>query len=171
MKRSIAPTVLVFSFATVFVLAILPRAEAQTEQQVSGSIAQPNECSNRSLRGSFGFTSVGNLLEAGGFPPAVVGPFAEVGRQTFNGRGKTQGTATLSANGNILKVTFAGTYEVKPDCTGSMTFLVDPLGPPAVTADFVIDDDGAELRVILTGTGAVESRIYKKQFSPQWKEY
>jgi hypothetical protein len=135
-------------------------ADAQTGSQ-GGSF----ECSNASLRGSFGYTSVGNLLETGGFPPAVVGPFAEVGRQTFNGRGATQGTATLSANGNILGVTFKGTYEVKANCTGSMTFLVDPLGPPDVTADFVIDDDGAELRVIITGAGVVESRIYRKQFS------
>jgi hypothetical protein len=166
MQRTIAPTILVISLAAAFVLGILPRAEAQAQQQATGSIAQRRECSNRSLRGSFGFTSVGNLLETGGFPPYVVGPFAEVGRQTFNGNGETRGTATLSANGNILRVTFEGTYEVKPDCTGSMTFLVDPIGPPAATADFVIDDDGAELRVIITGTGVVESRIYKQQFSP-----
>jgi hypothetical protein len=29
--------------------------------------------------------------------------FGEIGRQTFDGRGNTDGTATLSANGNIVK--------------------------------------------------------------------
>ncbi len=31
-------------------------------------------------------------------------------------------------------------------------------------ADFVIDDDGAELRLIFTDSGVVESRVYRKQF-------
>jgi hypothetical protein len=158
----------VIVFAAVLLLGTPPKVQAQ-DQSVD-LMATQGECSNRTLQGSFGYTSVGNLLETGGFPPPVVGPFAEVGRQTFNGRGKTDGAATLSANGNILMVTFKGTYKVKPDCTGSMTFLVDPLGPPAVTADFVIDDDGAEIRVIITGTGVVESRIYKKQFSERRRE-
>jgi hypothetical protein len=34
-----------------------------------------------------------------------------------------------------------------------------------VTLDFVIDDDGAELRAIVTGTGVVETRVYKRQFT------
>ena len=37
-------------------------------------------------------------------------------------------------------------------------------------ADFVIDDDGAELRVILTDPGVVESRVYREQFPGDRKE-
>lgn len=51
-------------------------------------------------------------------PPPVLGPFGEIGRQTFDGRGNTEGAATLSGNGNINRVTFQGTYVVNPDCTG-----------------------------------------------------
>jgi hypothetical protein len=51
----------------------------------------------------------------------LAGPFTEIGRQAFDGSGTTDGTATLSANGNIRTVTFDGTYAVNPDCTGSMT--------------------------------------------------
>ena len=135
MKRAIAPTTLVIVFATLFVLGILPRAQAGERE--------PRGCSNASLQGSFGFTSTGTLFA---LPPPFAGPFAEIGRQTFDGRGNTDATATLSANGNIFKVTVQGTYLVNPDCTGSMTFYISPFGTTA-TADFVIDDDGTELRL------------------------
>jgi hypothetical protein len=126
-------------------------------QEQSGKV---KECSNAALRGSFGYTSTGTLLDV---PPPFAGPFAEVGRQTFDGKGNTDATATLSANGNIAKVTIEGTYTVNPDCTGSMTLSVSPLGA-TVHADFVIGDDGAELRAIVSESGVVESRVYSKQF-------
>jgi hypothetical protein len=137
-------------FATAFVLGIVPKAHA----------GENKECSNASLQGSFGFTSTGTLLAV---PAPFAGPFAEVGRQTFDGGGGTHGTATASANGNVLRLTFVGTYVVNPDCTGSMIFYVSPLNA-TVNADFVIDDEGAELRVILTDPGNVESRTYTRQF-------
>jgi hypothetical protein len=99
----------------------------------------------------------------------LAGPFGEIGRQSFDGQGNTDGAATLSANGNIVRVTFQGTYVVDPDCTGCMTFYVLPIGTTA-TADFVIDDDGAEFRAIITEAGVVETRVYKKQFSRGRKE-
>ena len=121
-------------------------------------------CSNATLQGGFGYTSTGTLLASiPGLPPPLAGPFAEVGRQTFDGKGNTDATATLSANGNIQPVTIAGTYTVNPDCTGTMTLNVSPLGVIA-HLDFVIDDDGAELRAIVTDSGGfVESRAYSKQ--------
>ena len=149
MKRTIAPTTLVIVFATVFALGIVPRAQA----------AQDKECSNATLKGSFGYTATGTLLSV---PPPFAGPFGEIGRQTFDGRGNTNATATLSANGNIFRVTVQGTYVVNPDCSGSMTLYVSPFGITA-NADFVIDDDGAELRTIAPDSGVVESRVYKKQ--------
>ena len=151
MKRTSAPTTLVISFATVFVLGVLPVAQADEHKG----------CSNASLRGSFGFTNTGTNLA---LPPPFAGPIAQIGRQTFDGRGNTDATATLSANGNIVRVTVQGTYAVNPDCTGSMSLFVLPIGS-TVNLDFVIDDDGAELRAIVTGAGTVESRVYRKQFS------
>ena len=133
-------------------------AQSAVAQDESGTV---KECSNATLQGSFGYTSTGTLLPSF-VPPPYAGPFAEVGRQTFDGKGKTDATGTLSANGNIFsKVTFEGTYAVNPDCTGTMT-LSSSLG--VSYADFVIDDDGAELRLIFTNSGVVESRVYTKQF-------
>jgi len=118
-------------------------------------------CSIATLHGSFGYSSTGTLLDSY-VPPPFAGPFAEVGRQTFDGKGNTDATATLSTNGNINNVTIQGTYTVNPDCTGSMTLNVSPFGS-TVNANFIIDDDGSELRAIVTESGVVESRVYKKQ--------
>lgn len=138
--------------ATVFVLGVAPKAWAWEDK----------ECSNATLHGSFGYTSTGTLLPSY-VPPPFAGPFGEVGRQTFDGKGHTDATATLSANGNIQPVTIQGTYTVNSDCTGSMTLNVSPLDA-TVHAYFVIDDDGTELRAIGTDSGLVETRVYKKQF-------
>ena len=157
MKRSIASTTLVIGFATLFVLGIVPTAQA----------GEQKECSNASLQGSFGFSSTGTLLA---LPPPFAGAFGEIGRQTFDGQGNTDGTATLSTNGNIHRLTWQGTYAVNPDCTGSMTLFIAPSGA-TVNLDFVIDDDETEVRAITTGPtgigvpGNVETRVYKKQSS------
>jgi len=156
MKRTIAPTTLVIVSAILFVLGILPSAQADEHRG----------CSNASLQGSFGFTNTGTNLA---LPPPLAGPIAQIGRQTFDGRGNTDATTTLSANGNIVRATAQGTYVVNPDCTGSMTLFVSPFGITA-QVDFVIDDDGAELRAIITDAGAIESLVFKKQFPRDPKE-
>jgi hypothetical protein len=100
----------------------------------------------------------------------LAGPFAEVGRQTFDGKGKTDAIANLSTNGNPATVTIAGTYAVNPDCTGSMTLNVSPFDS-TVHAYFVIDDDGAEFRAIVTDPNLIESRVYTKQFRGGHQEW
>ena len=47
MTRIVAPTALVIVFVAVFALGIMPKAQA----------GERGECSNASLRGSFGFTT------------------------------------------------------------------------------------------------------------------
>lgn len=151
--------------ATVVVLAIVfglgsaPKAQAWEDK----------ECSNATLQGTFGYSSTGALLDSY-VPPPFAGPFAEVGKQTFDGKGKTEATATLSSNGNINQaVAINGTYVVNSDCTGSMALNIPAFGA-TVHADFVIDDNGAEIRAIVTESGVIESRVYKKQFHKGRKE-
>jgi hypothetical protein len=156
MKRITASQTLAPVFATVFVLGLVSSAEAGDHKA----------CSVASLEGAFGFTSTGVLAA---LPAPLAGPFAEIGRQVFDGHGNTEGTATASPNGNIAHLTFQGTYVVNADCTGSMTLFVSPIDA-TVNLDFVLDDDGAELRAVTTGPtgtgdpGSVESREYRKQF-------
>jgi len=143
-------------------------------------------CSNATLRGSYGFTSTGTILPPLFGQPSYsfdgpAGPFAEVGRQTFDGneKGETEYAATISNNGETtLGLLFKGTYSVSKGCTGTMTLTQTTPFPSTVTFNFVIDDNGSEIRALLTGpiptstpctesTCIVESRVYKKHWKPE----
>ena len=130
--------------------------------------AQACECSNALLKGSFGYTGTGALLAAY-VGPTDAGPFAEVGRQTFDGKGHTEASATLSANGDISQVTVEGTYTVKSDCTGTMTLNIVQFGS-TVDLNIVIDEDGNEIRAIVSDANVIESRVYRKQFPSEKEE-
>jgi hypothetical protein len=151
MKGSTVTKSLTIAAVIALALAVAPTARAGEKG-----------CSNATLQSSFGYTATGTILPAGA-PPPFAGPFGEVGRQTFDGKGDTEAIATLSANGNIIRITAVGTYTVNPDCSGSMTLSVSPLGITSTTY-FVIDDDGLEIRTIATDSGLVETRVYRKQF-------
>ena len=123
-------------------------------------------CSNAALKGTFSYTSTGFITA----PPALAGPFAEVGMQSFDGKGGTTATATLSQNGNILQVTITGTYTVNPDCTGTLTLQVSPLGI-TVHVFLAIDNSGTQFQAIETEQGIVITRIGRRQFSvDDWRQ-
>ena len=130
------------------------------------AMADNKGCSNADLKGTWAYTGTGSIVA----PPQAAGPFAEVGTQTFDGRGATTYTATLSGNGNIVPVTATGTYTVNPDCTGTMTVLVAPFGA-TVHIFFVIDNLNTEFRAIETEVGFVITRIARRQFPEgDWRQ-
>ncbi|MBS0383278.1 MAG: hypothetical protein JSR56_12695 [Proteobacteria bacterium] len=154
LKASIAVASMLVAFAGP--------ALAQGQPAKTGKV-----CSTATLRGGYGYTSTGTLLPAY-FPPSLTflaGPFAEVGRQTFDGMGNTNAVASLSTNGNINQdVSIYGTYVVNQDCTGSMTLQIPSL-QTTVHMDFVIDQHGTGIRALSTDANVVESRDYRKQFN------
>jgi hypothetical protein len=153
-------TVLLRSQVALLVAVSMFSAQSVVAEEQATSKAK--ECSKATLSGSFGYSSTGTLLDSY-VPAPYAGPFGEVGKQTFDGKGNTSAKATTSSNGNIAPVTVEGTYTVNSDCTGSMTLNVSPFDS-VVHADFVIDDDGAQLRAIGTDSGLIETRVYSKQW-------
>jgi hypothetical protein len=120
---------------------------------------QRARCTVATLKGSYGYTVTGAL--AGGPTP---GPFAAVGRLTFDGAGNFQNSRTISRNGSIaLRVQGVGTYNIDPDCTGTLTFADG--GVVTLSTDIVIDADGDEFRMIATSPGTVLTVAGRKQFS------
>src|SRR5712675_2112042 len=130
MKRSTIAKTFTIAAVTALALGMAPTAKADNKA-----------CSNETLKGTFAYTSTGSFTA----PPALAGPFAEVGTQTFDGKGATTATATLSQNGNIFQVTIKGTYTVNPDCTGTLTLDVSPFGV-TVHSFFAIADSGNEFQ-------------------------
>ena len=148
MKRNTIAKTFTMAAAAALALAISPTAKADDKG-----------CSNATLRGTFAYTSTGFITA----PPAFAGPFAETGTQTFDGNGGTTAAVTLSQNGNILAVTVTGTYKVNPDCTGTFTLQVSPIGI-TVHVFFVLDDSGQEFQAIETDPGLVITRIGRRLF-------
>jgi len=107
----------------------------------------------------YAYTATGVIVT----PAALAGPFAEVGTQTFDGQGHTTATATASQNGNIVQLTITGTYTVSPDCTGTLTLQVAPIGI-TVPVFIVIDSSWNEFQAIETSPGVVITRIGHKLY-------
>lgn len=115
-------------------------------------------CDVRTLFGSYGITTTGSITDHG-----PVGLVADVGTISFDGDGNVSQTTTVSLNGTILPPrTSPGPYKVNSDCTG---WLGLTLPPPAglSQSNFVIIDNGKELRLINIGNGRVLVGNARKQ--------
>jgi len=139
-RRTVAWKFLVTVFAGMVVLGYVPKVQAGEDEQKT--------CSNATLRGSFGLHATGSRSGS---------PVAAVGKVTFDGQGNVQSSATRSFNGVISRVVEVGTYTVNPDCTGSMFLTGGEI-------EFVIVDNGTELRAIAAAPGTVTTEILRKQF-------
>ena len=150
MKSSTIAKTFTIAAATALALCIAPTANAQVAQR---------GCSNASLNGTFAYTGTGTIVS----PAAFAGPFAEVGTQTFDGQGHTTATATAMQNGTTLQFAITGTYTVNPDCTGTLTLQVAPIGI-TVPVFIVIDNNWNEFQAIETDAGYVITRLGKKLY-------
>src|SRR4051812_41420591 len=76
--------------------------------------AEKQTCTTADFKGKFGFRIAGTNL--------VQGQFMFIGLFEVDGAGHITGVGTQALAGLIFRDTpFAGTYEVKPNCTGSVT--------------------------------------------------
>ena len=147
MKRNISRTICAVVFATLSVLNVATVARAQ------------EECSNGTLRGSYGFSFTGEA-------PGEVGnvPVAGVGRVTYDGNGNFEAKQTISFGGSSFSFKFRGTYSVDADCTGTQTLFTvsgEEFGHLAI----VIIDHGQEVRITQTDPGVTLVGNERKQFS------
>jgi len=120
--------------------------------------AEDKRCSGASLQGTFAYTSTGFIVAAP-YPP-IIGPYAEVGTQTFDGRGGVTFTFNASINGSVGPATATGSYTVNEDCTGTFTEAT-----PGFTSNFsfVIDQNSSGFQAICQDSGAVITRAGRKQ--------
>lgn len=112
------------------------------------SAQEDHGCSNASLSGSWGYTKTGTL-----YLPTGAAPFASIGTLTFHAGGDVSGKIEASVGGSVSKGELSGTFELKSDCLGTMTFGVyDPTGNllRTVNMSLVIDDKERELRGLMT---------------------
>src|SRR5262249_54776665 len=126
-----------------------------------GSQAQSG-CSVATLNGAYLYALDGFTIAGDTASERV--PFAQAGRETFNGDGTMSGVGTANFNGVVARVTYEGNYSVEPDCTGAVTFT-DSEGVVS-HYDIAIEDGGAEFGFVQTDANVVTAAFERRRGSP-----
>jgi hypothetical protein len=118
------------------------------------------KCSEATLKGMYLFAQ--NGVEIKGNDQV---PFAVAGYDVFDGNGKVRGVSSGNFGGEVFrKDPFTGTYSVKANCTGTVTFRG---GGSATQGDVFIAPDGSEFAFVRTDpedvAAGIDSRVTAKR--------
>lgn len=142
MQKKLMAGISVFAIPTMIICGLLVSgAPAQAE-------SEERSCSNRILRGDYGFSVEGVVLPG----PGVTLPLRGVALTHFDGQGNLTQVDHIVVNGKAPALDWTpgtGTYVVNPDCTG--TFRVDvPSTGDFINVRFVVVRQGKEIRTVVT---------------------
>ena len=108
---------------------------AKDEDQTAGA-----KCSEATLDGTYLFANDGVELKGNDQRP-----FALAGNDVYDGNGKVKTVFSSNFNGEVTRnETLSGTYTVKADCTGTLTFA------DGTRFDQFIAPDGSKLTFVQT---------------------
>ena len=158
MTRHSATFVLAGGLLTVvgaLAFGTLVAAQPEGVETAAGSV----RCSNRTLRGQYGFSIEGTILAGTPNAFAVRG----VSMTQFDGDGNLTQVDFTTRNGAPLTPDWrpgVGTYDINPDCTGAAQ-IVQSDGTPTVNLKLVVVDRGREVRTTVVGnsTSSVGIRV------------
>lgn len=140
-------------------VATRPLLGAQSDDGFGVSPGSWFACSNRTLRGDYGFSIEGTVLA--GTPSAFL--VRGVAMTHFDGRGNLSQVDFTTRNGAPLTPDWrsaSGAYEINSDCTGSAQ-IIPADGSPTLNLRLVVVDRGREVRTVVVGnaSGSVGIRI------------
>jgi len=133
-------------------LGTLPGCDGSSSEAESG-------CSVASLKGAYIYAQDG--FNISGETASQRTPFAQSGREIFNGDGTMSGVGTGNFNGLVAHLTYSGTYTVGADCTGSVTFTDN--GGTVSHFDIAIEDGGAEFGFVQTDANIVTAAFERRR--------
>jgi hypothetical protein len=119
----------------------------------SGSAARAESedgaCSNRTLKGDYGFKIDGQLLAG-----PITGLVRGLAMTSFDGQGNVSQVDFITLNGSPLfndwRPSGKGTYKVNANCTGMATFTFTD-GSPALELRLVVVRNGKEIHTVVVG--------------------
>jgi hypothetical protein len=154
MKRYLAALLVVLGVAGLVGFLAVGRGLAEDEN-ASGA-----KCSEATLKGTYLFAQ--NGVEIKGNEQR---PFAIAGYDVFDGQGKVRGVSSGNFGGEVFrKDPFTGTYSVKANCTGTVTFRG---GGSATQGDVFIAPDGSKFAFVRTNpedvAAGIDSRVTAKR--------
>jgi len=138
-RRGVRAALCSIVFGSIFSLGLTLAAHAK----------DANECTQQSLRGSYGYVLQGLQFPS---PPSPVGamPVSAAGLMVFDGEGGLAAQDTFNSGVAISHRTGTGTYAVSSDCTGSGELGGDFAG---LSFYFVIVSHGREFSFVVTNPG------------------
>jgi hypothetical protein len=146
MKRYVASLLIVLGVVGLVGVLAVGRGFANDEN-ASGA-----KCSEATLKGTYLFAQ--NGVEIKGNEQR---PFALAGYDVFDGQGKVRGVSSGNFGGEVFrKDPFTGTYSVKANCTGTVTFRG---GGSATQGDVFIAPDGSKFAFVRTNPEFVAAGI------------
>lgn len=116
-------------------------------------------CSEATVRGDYGIQIQGTRPAPGGLTESVIG----IVHRTYDGEGNFSQVSNLkgSITGTNPDSQSFGTYEVNPDCTG--TIRAQPLPGVVIEERLVIVDDGREIRAaVMVPTAVVITSVHQR---------
>ncbi len=120
--------------------------------QSTNETTDGGRCSNRTLKGDYGCSVQGVLLNVPGLSPEAT--FVAVTTSHFDGRGNVTGTEHAVVNGMSFNPGWdmnSGTYTVNPDCTGRAA-VSTPNSAVPLDLYLVVVDNGKEFRQVLNSS-------------------
>ena len=158
-RRSTTFVTAVGLFMVVGTVALATMVAAQSEDRFSESRAESARCSNRTLRGDYGFSIEGTILA--GTPNAF--SVRGVSMTHFDGDGNLTQVDFTTRNGAPLTQDWrpaVGTYEINPDCTGT-AHIIQSDGTPSLNLRLVVVDRGRQVLTTVVGnsTSSIGIRV------------
>ena len=114
-------------------------------------------CTLSTMQGTYGYHLQGWFVDNPSVAPV---PVAQIGSVLADGSGNMKVATTMSQGGQIVKAGFNFTYQINPDCSGSMTPVA---GSDAGPAEFMLTDGGKQMMLIVTQAGSVMSGTGMRQ--------
>ena len=151
MNKNWLSTNLRLATQTMIVCGLLAFSVSAIAQSTSET-TDGGRCSNRTLKGDYGCSVQGVLLNVPGLPAEAT--FVAVTTSHFDGQGNVTGTEHAVVNGMSFNPgwdTNVGTYTVNPDCTARAT-VTTPNNPVPLDLYLVVVDNGKEFRQVLNSS-------------------
>src|SRR5918996_978656 len=146
MNRYLAALLVVVGVVSLLGVLAVGRGFANDEKATGA------KCSKATLQGTYLFAQ--NGVEIKGNDQR---PFAIAGYDVFDGNGEVKGLASGNSNGEVFrKEPFTGTYTVKANCTGTVTFTG---GAAASQGDIFVAPDGSKFAFVRTDPESVGATI------------
>jgi hypothetical protein len=135
--------------ACAALIAGSPARAQSNDMQSDDGRSKDRDCSNGTLRGDYGSSSEGVLLNVPGLPPEA--QFRGLTVTHLNGKGGLTWVEHTVINGTPIGAEWtdaSGTYSVNPNCTGTAV-VKTPNSPVPLNLAFVVVNQGKEVHAVL----------------------